>query len=354
MVQNMTPRRARATPNAKAAARAGLRYVTDSQPGLTRAKSGSQFILKNAAGRVVTDAATLARVRALAIPPAWTDVWICASPHGHIQAVGRDARGRKQYRYHANWTTVRDSSKFDRVVAFGEALPKIRAVTESHLRKRELSRERVLATIVRIMEKTAIRVGNEEYKRANGSYGLTTMQDRHATVRGGKVRFDFRAKSGILQHVELDDARLAAIVKRCQDIPGQTLFQYLDPQGKRSDVDSSDVNDYLREAGKGDFTAKDFRTWTATVLAAAEFAAAEAVAESAPVSVTARKRLMNDAISKVAEQLGNTRAVCRKCYIHPAVMTGFLTGKTVKSSGARARRGLTAWETAVVTFLKSA
>ena len=353
MVQVMH-QRSRTAPNARAAVRAGLRYVTDAQPGLTRVISGSKLILKNAAGRRVTDAAMLARVRALAIPPAWTDVWICPSPHGHIQAVGRDARGRKQYRYHTAWTTVRDSSKFDHVVAFGESLPKIRAVTESHLRKRELSRERVLATIVRIMEKTAIRVGNEEYARANGSYGLTTMRDRHATVKGGTVRFDFRAKSGILQHVELDDARLAAIVKRCQDLPGQTLFQYLDPDGTRRDVDSADVNAYLRAAGKGDFTAKDFRTWTATVLAASELAATDATAAESTVTMTARKRLMNDAIGKVAEHLGNTRTVCRKCYIHPAVMSGFLAGKTVKSGSAHVRRGLTAWETAVVTFLKSA
>jgi DNA topoisomerase-1 len=309
-------------------------------------------VLKDAVGRRVTDKATLARVRALAIPPAWTNVWICRGPDGHIQAVGRDARGRKQYRYHPEWTSVRDASKFDRLVAFGEALPKIRAATDAHLRKRELCRDRVLATIVRIMEKTAIRVGNDEYARANGSYGLTTMRDRHATVNGATVRFHFRAKSGILQHVELDDARLAAMVKRCQDLPGQTLFQYIDDQGGRRDVDSSDVNAYLRAAGGGEFSAKDFRTWNATVLAAAELAAAAAAPGVATLSMTGKKRLLNDAIGRVAEQLGNTRAVCRKCYIHPEVIDSFLSGKTVKPGSTHSRPGLTPWETAVVAFLK--
>ena len=337
------------SPNAAAAIEAGLRYVSDSRPGLSRVKNGKSFSYRDQSGRKLTDKATLGRIRGLVIPPAWTDVWICPAARGHIQAIGRDARGRKQYRYHPEWTATRDSSKFHRMVEFGRALPQIRARTDGHLRRAPLCRERVLATIVRIMEKTAIRVGNEEYARANGSYGLTTMKDKHATAKRGRVVFNFRAKSGVLQHVELDDARLAAMVKRCQDLPGQTLFQYLDEDGTPREVDSSDVNAYLREVSGSDFTAKDFRTWIATVLAATELAAAFARPDC-PASVTGRRRELKRAIAVVAAQLGNTQAVCRKAYIHPAVMTGFLEGRTIRiaSSG---KPGISACEGALIAFL---
>jgi DNA topoisomerase-1 len=336
------------------AVRAGLRYVNDGQPGLSRFKHGRGFVFKDAAGRRVTNPVTLKRVRALAIPPAWTDVWISATPRGHIQAIGRDARGRKQYRYHAAWTAARDSGKFHRTVAFGQALPQIRRRTEQHLRRRPLCRERVMATLVRIMEKTSIRIGNDEYARLNGSYGLTTMRSRHARVHGRHVNFDFRAKSGVLQHVDLEDARLARLVKQCQELPGQTLFQYVDEHGVRREVSSGDVNAYLRDVSGGDFTAKDFRTWTATVLAAVELAHADAQPET-PTSVTARTRRLNAAIGVVAAQLGNTRTVCRQCYIHPAVVQGYLAGDTVTlAKRPRPVRGLTAAESAVIRFLQRA
>lgn len=337
------------TANAAAAIEAGLRYVSDARPGLSRVRTGKSFSYRDQSGKRITDAGTLARIRGLAIPPAWTDVWICPTARGHIQAIGRDARGRKQYRYHPEWTATRDSSKFHRMIEFGRALPQIRSRTDGHLRRAPLCRERVLATIVRIMEKTAIRVGNEEYVRANGSYGLTTMQDKHASAKNGRVVFKFRAKSGVLQHVELDDPRLAAMVKDCQDLPGQTLFQYLDESGTPREVDSSDVNAYLRDVSGSDFTAKDFRTWIATVLAAAELAAA-AARPDCPTSLTGRRRELKSAIAVVAAQLGNTQAVCRKSYIHPAVMSGFLEGRTI-GIGRAGRMRVSACETALIKFL---
>lgn len=335
--------------NAIVAIEAGLRYVSDVRPGLSRVKNGKSFTYRDQSGMRLTDKATLNRIRHLAIPPAWTDVWICPNARGHIQAVGRDARGRKQYRYHPDWVATRDSSKFDRMIEFGKTLPKLRACTDGHLRRAPLCRERVLATIVRIMEKTAIRVGNEEYARTNGSYGLTTMKGRHARANGRRVVFNFRAKSGVLQHVELDDARLAAMVKKCQDLPGQTLFQYLDDTGTPREVDSSDVNEYLRSISGSDFTAKDFRTWIATVLAATELAATAARADC-PTSVTGRKRELTHAIAVVATQLGNTQAVCRKSYIHPAVMNGFLDGRTIDIAPG-SKPGVSACEAAVIKFL---
>ncbi|HXW03779.1 MAG TPA: hypothetical protein VD833_00990 [Vicinamibacterales bacterium] len=313
---------------------AGLRYVTDATPGITRRKRGSGVAYYRPDGSLVRDSATLERIRSLAIPPAWERVWISPDANGHLQATGRDARGRKQYRYHAYWNRVRNDVKYGRMIAFGRALPSIRRRTETDLRKPALSRERVLATVVRLLEKTLIRVGNEEYARTNGSFGLTTLQDRHVAVRGTRVQFRFRAKSGIRQTVDLEDAALARSVRRCQDLPGQTLFQYLDADGRRQRVDSGDVNAYLREIAGQDFTAKDFRTWAGTVLAASALSAPGAAA----AAVTARKRQIVRAVEAVAQRLGNTRAVCRKCYVHPAVFDAYLDGVTIEIVADRTRR----------------
>ncbi len=306
----------------KSAKRAGLRYVNDADPGIRRLGSVKRFHYVGPSGRPLRDRKTLARIRSLVIPPAWTDVWICPYANGHIQATGRDARGRKQYRYHARWREVRDGTKYDRMIAFGKALPGIRAATEKHLKLRGLPREKVLAAVVRLLELTHIRVGNEEYARSNHSYGLTTFHDQHAKITGSAVRFSFRGKSGKRHTVELHDRRLARIVRGCQELPGQELFQYVDDDGNVHDVGSADVNEYLREISGQEFTAKDFRTWAGTVLAACELSAAEAAK-----SLTEAKRNVVAAIRQVAEQLGNTAAVCRKCYIHPAVLDGYLAGQ---------------------------
>src|SRR5436190_10175993 len=252
----------------EAAKEAGLRYTSDDRPGIRRRRRGRSFQYIRPDGGAITDAAERARINALAIPPAWTDVWICPSPNGHLQATGRDARGRKQYRYHPRWREVRDEVKYGRLIKFAEALPSIRMRTNADLAKSGLPREKVLAAVVQLLEKTLIRVGNEEYARQNGSIGLTTMRDAHAKVSGSTVRFEFRGKSGIRHAVDLNDRRLAAIVKACRDLPGYELFQYIDDDGTRQVIDSCDVNDYLREICGSDFTAKDFRTWSGTVLAA--------------------------------------------------------------------------------------
>ena len=276
---------------------AGLRYVTDEVPGLSRQRSGAGFVYRDAKGRRLRDAATLARIRSLVIPPAWRDVWISPDPLGHVQVTGRDARGRKQYRYHPRWTEVRDSVKYGRMIAFARALPAIRRRVRADLKQSPLSRQRVLATVIRLLEATLIRVGNEEYAKANRSFGLTTLRDRHVTVRGRFVNFRFRAKSGVFQSIDLEDAMLARSVKRCQDLPGQTLFQYFDVEGHRQSVGSRDVNAYLRDVSGEDFTAKDFRTWAGTVLAAAALCAFEPVD-----SHTARNRNIVQAIESVAKQ----------------------------------------------------
>src|SRR5947208_15875356 len=266
-----------ASPDALEAAReAGLKWVTDTQPGIYRKKKGSGFIYVDAKGKVVRDEDQLYRARSLVIPPAWTDVWNCASEFGHIQATGRDARGRKQYRYHPRWREVRDGTKYDRMIAFGRALPVVRAKTEEHLKRPGLPREKVLAAVVRLLEQTHIRIGNDEYAKSNHSYGLTTLRDRHATINGSTVRLSFRGKSGIRREVELHDRRLARIVRGCQELPGQELFQYVGDDGAVHDVGSADVNDYLREITGQEFTAKDFRTWAGTMLAAHELSAREA------------------------------------------------------------------------------
>ena len=313
---------------------AGLRYVDDRRmPGIRRigAKTRVRYVAPN--GRTVGDKRELQRIRALVIPPAWKDVWICPDPLGHLQATGRDVRGRKQYRYHPRWREVRDEVKYGRLIAFAQGLPKIRQRTEADLRKAGLPREKVLAAVVQLLEKTLIRVGNEEYAKDNGSFGLTTFRDQHAKIKGGTVRFEFKGKSGVGHAIDLQDRRLAKIVKACRDLPGYELFQYIDDDGERQTVDSADVNKYLRDISGEDFTAKDFRTWAGTVLAA------KALAEVAKFkSNTEAKRNVVKAIESVAKKLGNTKAVCRKCYIHPAILEAYMDGATIQTLKTRATR----------------
>jgi DNA topoisomerase-1 len=324
---------AETTDPVESAEAAGLRYVGEAEeagPAIRRRRSGKGFAYIGPDGRPIRDTQVLARIKALAIPPAWTDVWICPDPRGHIQATGRDARGRKQYRYHPRWREVRDVAKYERLAEFAEALPRIRERTERDLRRPGIPREKVLAVVVRLLEETSIRVGNDEYARQNRSFGLTTFRDRHAVVEGGTLRFEFRGKAGKQHTVELNDRRLARIVKRCQDIPGQELFQYLDAEGKRHTIESADVNAYIREISGGSFTAKDFRTWNGTVLASRYLRLCER--ESSP---TAAKRQVAQAIKSVAEDLGNTPAVCRKAYVHPVVVNAYLEGWLEPEAGTR-------------------
>ena len=302
----------------EAATAARLRYVSDSAPGIARVRRGSGFQYRAADGAPVRDAETIARIRALAIPPAWTSVWVCPSPTGHIQAVGRDARGRKQYRYHARWREVRDETKYARLIQFGRALPGIRRCVQRDLAPAGLPREKVLATVVRLLETTLIRVGNEEYARENHSYGLTTLRTKHVRVTGPRLRFEFRGKGGKPHLVDVSDRRLARIVQQCQELPGHELFQYVDESGERQAIDSSDINAYLRDIAGHDFTAKDFRTWAGTVLAATTLQAMATKGEQPT------KKCVTQAVATVAERLRNTPAICRKCYIHPAVLTSFL------------------------------
>jgi DNA topoisomerase-1 len=285
-------------------------------------------------GRKIRDATTLSRIRALAVPPAWRDVWICTDAQGHLQATGRDARGRKQYRYHPDWRSVRDETKFHRMLAFGNALPQIRERVQRDLALPGLTRSKVLATVVQLMEKTLIRVGNEEYARANRSHGLTTLRDGHVRLAGSSVKFRFKGKSGILHEITVNDRRLASIVRRCRDLPGQDLFQYVDDDGVTRDVRSNDVNDYLREITGEPFTSKDFRTWAATVLAA------EALRDCGPCRTKrAAQREIVRAIDRVAGRLRNTRSVCRKSYVHPAVLAAFEGGRLARLFARRAGRG---------------
>jgi len=300
---------------------AGLRYVSDLQPGIRRKRAGESFTYEDADGNPVDDEEILRRIKSLVIPPAWTDVWICPNPLGHLQATGRDARKRKQYRYHERWRQVRDAVKYDRMLAFAEVLPKIRERTDHDLELPGMPREKVLSTVVRLLEETRIRVGNEEYVKENGSFGLTTLRNRHVDVVGSKVRFKFKGKSGKQHDVQLQDRRLARIIKRFMDVPGQELFQYIDEDGEHHAVESSDVNDYIHEIAGDDFTAKDFRTWAGTILAARFFREAEVTSETQG----AKKELVR-AIARVAEELRNTPAVCKKCYIHPAVIAAYLAG----------------------------
>ncbi|MGH2534217.1 MAG: DNA topoisomerase IB [Thermomicrobiales bacterium] len=316
--------------NAVADARAaGPRYVTDAKPGIRRQRSGRGFRYLDANDKPVRDQATLARIKALAIPPAWTDVWISPSPSGHIQATGRDNAGRKQYRYHPAWREVRDEAKYVRLVAFGRALPAIRARVSEDMGRRDLSRDRVVAAVVRLLEETLIRVGNEEYAQANRSFGLTTLRDRHVEVNGATLHFQFRGKGGKEHAIELHDPRVARVVRRCREIPGQALFQYLDEAGERQLVDSGDVNDYLGEVAGAEFTAKDFRTWAGTLSACRAFLACEQA-----TSKTEAERLVVGVVDEVAAHLGNTRAVCRRCYIHPAVIDAFVEGSLAAAFAA--------------------
>jgi DNA topoisomerase I len=310
-----------ATDPLESAQAAGLRYVSDTSPGIRRRGAGRGFTYLTPDGRPLRDKATLARIKSLAIPPAYTDVWICPIPNGHLQATGRDARGRKQYRYHPRWREVRDETKFGRMVAFSEALPRLRRRIDEDLAEPGLPKVKVLAAVVRLLECTGIRVGNEEYARSNRSFGLTTLRDHHVEISGSTMRFEFRGKSGKTHRVALSDRQLARIVARCQAVPGAELFQYVDDEGGRVAIGSGDVNDYLREITGEDFTAKDFRTWAGTLQAVA------ALEELGPAA-TAReaKSTILRAIDQVAERLNNTRAVCRKYYVHPAVLERYEAG----------------------------
>jgi DNA topoisomerase-1 len=338
------------TDPAESAAAAGLRYVTDAAPGIRRMRSGRGFRYVGPDGAPVRDRATLQRIRSLAIPPAYTEVWICPDARGHIQATGRDARGRKQYRYHPEWRSVRDETKFGRMLAFSECLPAIRQRVARDMARPGLPREKVLATVVRLLECTRIRVGNDEYARANRSFGLTTLRDQHVEIDGATLSFQFRGKSGKTHSVDVNDRRLARIVAQCQAIPGAELFQYLDADGTRQTIGSGDVNAYIREISGQDFTAKDFRTWAGTMLAAEALAALEP-----GESETARKAAIVQAVDGVAAQLNNTRAVCRKYYVHPAVFDRFLAGTLAADlDGVARREGLEPLEAAVVSLLAKA
>jgi DNA topoisomerase-1 len=341
----------------KAAAKAAhLRYVSDKKPGIRRLRTKKGFRYVAPDGSRVTDPETLARIQKLAIPPAYEDVWICPDPNGHIQAVGRDARGRKQYRYHPRWREVRDEAKYTKMLVFGRVLPRIRAQVEHDLARPGLPREKVLAAVVRLLETTLMRVGNEEYAKTNKSFGLTTLRNRHVKVEGGKLHFDFRGKHGLDHHIDLNDRRLARLVRRLQDLPGQELFEFLDEEGKPHPISSHDVNDYLREITGEEVTAKDFRTWAATNLAAI------ALRELESFDTKARaKKNVKQAVEAVSKMLGNTPAICRKCYIHPAIFDGYLDGSLPEALKRRADEalathggGLTAEEAAVTAFLSRA
>ena len=334
---------------------AHLRYVTDQIPGISRVKTDEGFRYTDTKGEVITDAKTLARIAGLVIPPAYTDVWICPYANGHLQVTARDAKGRKQYRYHERWRMVRDGNKYDRMVAFGDALPTIRARVASDLAKSGLPREKVLAAIVRLLETTKIRIGNAEYAQQNGSFGLTTLHNDHVEVEGAAVHFSFRGKAGKFHTIAMRDKRVANIVRKCQEIPGQELFGYVDPDTKKThDVTSGDVNAYLHETAGAEFTAKDFRTWAGTVLCATTLCAAKAADTNA-----ARKQVVAGAVKQVSRELGNTPTVCRQCYIHPAILTAYNEGLLAthlalpqEAVSVRGATDLTPAECAVLTFLR--
>ncbi len=333
---------------------AGLRYVSDTTPGIRRVRAGKGFHYIGSDSKTVHDADALDRLKSLAIPPAWSDVWVCPIANGHLQATGRDARGRKQHRYHPRWRQVRDETKYHRMIAFARALPRVRRRIEKDLARSGLPREKVLAAVVRLLETTLIRVGNEEYARNNHSFGLTTLQDKHAAVHGSRICFHFRGKSGVEHDIELTDRRLARIVHQCQDLPGQELFQWLDENGQVHDVNSADVNEYLQQIAGSEFTAKDFRTWAGTVLAARALQEFESFDSQAQA-----KHNVVRAIESVARRLGNTRAVCRKCYVHPAVLDAYLDGSLLRTLRGRVEaeikgslRALRPEEAAVLAFLQ--
>lgn len=337
----------------EAAERAGLRYTPDSIRGIRRERVRGSFVYIAVNGHLVTNGQKLRRIQSLAIPPAWTDVWICPHSSGHLQVTARDARGRKQYRYHPKYRAIRDETKFDRMREFSRLLPAARVMVEAHLALPGLPREKVLATVVWLLERTLIRVGNIEYARENETFGLTTLEDRHVRVRGGKVTFAFTGKSGIEHSMSIEDVRLARIIQRCQTLPGQHLFQYVDADGNRQDVDSGAVNDYLREIAGPGITAKDFRTWAGTMLAAA------ALREIGPAHLVKHKKAnIIKAIDQVAARLGNTRSVCRQYYIHPVILEAYGRGRVIPPPPPRApqrhatRRKLRADEIAVLRFIE--
>jgi DNA topoisomerase-1 len=335
--------------DAAAAARdAGLRYVTDAKPGITRRKAGTGFSYRMPSGERISDREVLGRIRALAVPPAWTEVWICPTPSGHLQATGRDVRGRKQYRYHPEWRRVRDEAKFDRVVEFGGSLPRIRKAVDRDLDRRGVPRRKVLAAVVRLLDRTLIRVGNDEYARLNNSFGATTMRNRHAEVNGHTVRFTYAAKSGRKHSLRLVDQRLAAIVRRCQGLPGQELFAYVGSDDVIHDVGSADVNEYLREISGDDFTAKDFRTFGGTVIAA------WALCEIGPARTRTKRRAnVVEAVRLVARELNNTPTVARSAYIHPAVLEAYEDDELPCDviTAAHRRSGWAGVESSTVRFL---
>jgi DNA topoisomerase I len=337
-----------------AAKQAQLRYVDDSAPGITRHKAPNGFDYRLPDGALVRDIDTLKRIRSLAIPPAWTNVWICLHSNGHLQATGRDARGRKQYRYHPRWRGVRDEAKYSKLLIFTHVLPQLRARVEEDLKRPGLQRERVLAAIVRLMELTFFRIGNSEYAKANKSFGLTTLRDRHVAIEGSRIHISFRGKSGKHHETDINDRRLARIVKDCRDLPGYELFQYVDDDGERHTVGSAEVNEYLREITGEEITAKDFRTWAGTQLAAEALREFEGIGSEAE-----RKRAVVRAVEKVAKHLGNTPTICRRCYIHPAVLEGYLDGTMLQALAENTRmylaeniEGMSAEEAAVTAFLR--
>ena len=333
-----------------AAKEAGLQYVSDERTGYRRRAKGKHFEYLDTEGKPIRDEQRVLRIKRLAIPPAWTDVWICPLPNGHVQATGRDARGRKQYRYHERWREVRDENKFDRLGQFAKALPKIRRRVAQDQKLPGLPREKVLATIVRLLEQTFIRIGNEEYARDNKSFGLTTMKNRHVKVKGAQMRFRFRGKSGRQHEVDVTDRRIAKVIGKCQDLPGQDLFQYLEENGEARDVTSQDVNEYLRQIAGEDFTAKDFRTWGGTVLAAIALSKQEEFQTKQQA-----KSNIKTAICAVAELLGNTPAVCRKCYVHPVIVEAYLNRTRIAGLNGDTKLlespNLRAAERAVLKFL---
>jgi len=338
----------------EAAEDAGLRYVSDDQPGYSRTPKGDDFEYFDTDGKAIRDEARLLRIRRLAIPPAYKDVWICPSPNGHIQATARDARGRKQYRYHERWREARDESKYDRMLVFGEALPKIRRRVNKDMGLDGLPQEKVLATVVRLLGRTFIRIGNEEYARDNKSFGLTTMRNRHVDVKGAKLTFSFRGKSGVKHEIDVNDRRLANIIRKLQDLPGQDIFQYEDEAGEVRNVTSQDVNDYLQQITGEEFTAKDFRTWAGTVLTAMALNA-----QGPAENETQAKKNIKDAIAAVAKILGNTPTVCRKCYVHPVVLDAYLDGDMIEGLKQKTEEALAenlddlrAEEAAVMSFLQ--
>jgi DNA topoisomerase I len=339
----------------EAAESAGLVYVSDEEPGIRRRKAGKGFSYTKPGGGTVKDPATLKRIRSLAIPPAYTDVWICAKPNGHLQATGRDAKGRKQYRYHPRFREVRESTKFEHMLEFAKGLPAIREKVAEHMARRGLPREKVLATVVHLLETTLIRVGNEDYAKQNKSYGLTTLRDRHVEVDGSELRFDFKGKSGKTWKLQVRDRRVAKIVRACQDLPGQELFQYIDDDGARQSVTSADVNAYLKEITGREVTAKDFRTWSGTVLAAMALTEFETFD-----SETKAKKNVRAAIERVSSRLGNTPTICRKCYIHPEVLSCYVEGSLlleikdeIETELRENLAGLRPEEAAVLTLLEA-